>query len=54
MASTTTTTAPSAAPQTGLGDLAPRDGGPNWPLAAAAALAVGGAIALLRRRRPSR
>ncbi len=48
------TTAPSAAPQTGLGGLAPRDGGPNWALAAAAALAVGGAIALLRRRRPSR
>ena len=48
------TTAPSAAPQTGLGGLAPHDGGgPNWALAAAAALAVGGAIALLRRRRSS-
>jgi hypothetical protein len=49
------TTAPAAAPQTGLGGLAGDDGGgPNWALAAAAALAVGGAIALLRRRRASR
>jgi hypothetical protein len=49
-----TTTAPAAAPATGLGGLALRDGGgPNWALAAAAALAVGGVIALLRRRRAS-
>ena len=45
------TTAPAAAPQTGLGGLATKDGGgPNWALAVAAALVVGGAIALLRRR----
>lgn len=49
------TTAPSAAPQTGLGGLAQHDGGgPDWALAAAAALAVGGAAALLRRRWTSR
>lgn len=49
------TTAPSAAPQTGLGGLAQNDGdGPNWALAAAAAIAVGGAAALLRRRWTSR
>ena len=49
------TTAPAAAPQTGLGGLATADGGgPNWAAAAAAALAVGGAVAILRRRRASR
>ena len=46
------TSAPSAAPQTGLGGLAKQEqGGPNWALAVAAAVAVGGGIALLRRRR---
>ncbi len=49
------TAAPSAAPQTGLGGLAGQDdGGPNWALAVAAVLAVGGGIALLRRRRAQR
>ena len=43
--------APQGAPETGLGGLAPHDGGPNWPLAIVAALAAGGAGVLTARRR---
>ena len=45
------TLAPAAPPETGLGG-SYSDGGPNWLLALAAALAVGGAAALVRRRLP--
>jgi hypothetical protein len=49
------TSAPAAAPQTGLGGLAEQGtGGPNWALAGVAAVAVGGGIALLRFRRARR
>jgi hypothetical protein len=43
------TLAPAAPPETGLGG-SYAEGGPNWLLALAAALAVGGAAALVRRR----
>jgi hypothetical protein len=44
------TVAPAAPPETGLADLVPEGGGPNWPLALGVALAVGAAVALTRRR----
>ena len=50
--------APTTAPETGLGGLAPQPGGPDWVLAALAAVATGvlglGAQLIARRRRAPR